>query len=73
MNRKEYKRLSAIADAGTLPDNQNPIFTLSSVSIYLLSQAAKGEIDLKELAKRELENRGFDINSKWVGFDKEIK
>jgi len=34
----------------------------------ILVMAVKGQIDLNELAKEELRNRGLDDNGKWVGF-----
>ena len=53
-------------------DELNQDFILSSTFTELLLKIVKGEIDTKELAKRELENRGLDINGKWVGFGKKI-
>ena len=53
-----------------LSDDLNPDFLFSGTFTELLSKIAKGEIDPKELAKKELENRGLDINGKWVGFKK---
>lgn len=35
----------------------------------VLSAAAKGEIDLNQLAREELANRGQDIHGNWVGFE----
>jgi hypothetical protein len=46
---------------------------LQLATIRLLSEAAKGNIDLNELAKRELANRGMDKDGKWVGFDEAKK
>lgn len=73
MTRKEYKNWNNKAEFGTVADELNPAFILSSVSSELLTQIIKGEIDLQELAKREMENRGLDENGKWVGFNNEIK
>ena len=53
-------------------DELNQDFILSSTFTELLLKIVKGEIDTKELAKRELENRGLNINGKWVGFGKKI-
>lgn len=37
----------------------------------MLIAIIKGEVDMKELAKRELENyRGYNLDGKWVGFKK---
>jgi hypothetical protein len=53
-------------------DELNPAFILSLTATELLSKIAKGEINLQELAKRELENRGQNIDGVWVGFKHEI-
>lgn len=66
--RKDYRRWE-ISD---IDEAKNPVFILKGTDLDLLSQIAKGEIDVKELAKRELEALGLDINAKWVGFDKKI-
>lgn len=55
-----------------IPDDLNPDFIFSGIATILLSSIAKGEIDCKTLAKQELENRGIDINGKWVGFNSKI-
>jgi len=34
----------------------------------ILVQVVKGKIDLNELAKKELRNRGLNDEGKWVGF-----
>lgn len=72
MTREEYKQWNNKAQFGTMPDDLNPAFILSGVHSRLLSQVAKDEIDMKELAKRELENRGLNIECDWVGFKHEI-
>ncbi|MGM0582777.1 MAG: hypothetical protein ACQETL_19030 [Bacteroidota bacterium] len=73
MTREEYNSNIYKAEFGVSPDNLNPALILSGVSTELLTQVIKGEIDLNEIAKREMENRGFDENGKWVGFGIEIK
>lgn len=40
------------------------------MSTALLIQAATGEIDLNEVARRFVSQRGVDKNGAWVGFDK---
>lgn len=69
MTRNEYKDWTNKADTGEIADNLNPIFILSLTASELLSKIAKGEINAQELAKLELENRGLDIDGKWVGFN----
>ena len=36
----------------------------------VLVAVANGEIDLNNLARKELANRGLDKKGQWVGFDK---
>jgi hypothetical protein len=72
MTRKEMNEWNLKAESGILDDELNPAFILSLTATELLSQVAKGKINLQELAKRELENRGCDINGLWVGFQCEI-
>jgi len=48
-------------------DDLNPIFIFALTHNELLSKIAKGEINTQELAKKELENRGFNIDGTWVG------
>ncbi|MBX2976427.1 MAG: hypothetical protein KF721_09850 [Ignavibacteriaceae bacterium] len=69
MNRTEYKSYLEKANTNELPDEFNPIFILSGIDTKLLTKIASAEINLNELAKRELENRGLDIEGKWIGFD----
>ena len=51
-------------------DDQNPNYLFSVTSNDLLGAIVRGEIDVIELAKKSLENRGIDENGKWVGFKK---
>lgn len=72
MTRKEMKDWNAKADAGIVKDELNPAFILRLTATELLYKIAKCEINLQELAKRELENRGQNIDGVWVGFKHEI-
>ena len=72
MTRKEIKKWNTEAQLGTVKDELNPAFILSFTSTELLSKIAKGKINLQELAKRELENRGQNIEGVWAGFKHEI-
>ena len=47
---------------------QKYIFSLTSNE--LLGAIVRGEIDTVELAKKTLENRGYDEKGNWVGFKK---
>lgn len=55
-----------------LPDELNPSFIFSGIHSKLLSAILKKEIDIIDLVKKEMENRGLDINGKWIGFGKKI-
>lgn len=72
MTRKEMTEWNRKAEYGEIQDHLNPAFIFSGIDTELLSKIAKGEINAQELAKRELENCGRDINGKWVGFNHEI-
>lgn len=75
MDRKEYKSYLKKADNGVIDiaDDLNPAFILSGVNNKLISQIIKGEINIIELAKREMEKRGLDFEGNWVGFNNENK
>jgi hypothetical protein len=73
MTREEYNSNIYKAKSGVFPDNLDPTLILQGASSELLTKVIKGEIDLNEVAKREMENRGFNENGKWVGFGIEIK
>ena len=60
-------------DKSNIPDELNPSFIFSGIHSKLLSAILKNEADIIDIAKKEMENRGLDINGKWVGFGKEIK
>ncbi|MGP8215460.1 MAG: hypothetical protein ACLQQ4_07850 [Bacteroidia bacterium] len=51
-------------------DGLDPRYIFSLTATKLLSEALKGEFDLRYLAGRELANRGLDKNGTWVGFPK---
>lgn len=69
MTREEYRHFAT----SPVLSHQNPAFILNHVTDELLVMVIAGEIDLKELAKREMENRGLNENGQWVGYDKQIK
>ena len=49
-------------------DDNNPRYMFSTTPTALLVAAANGTISLKELAMKELANRGQDQQGQWVGF-----
>ena len=64
------KRLEQQLADPNISDSQNPVFIFSMTSTDLLLAAAAGLIDLNQLARKQLANRGLDANGKWVGFDR---
>lgn len=52
-----------------LSDDQNPQYIFSLAHRDLLRKAIKGEINLEDLVKRELANRGLSLRTGlWIGF-----
>jgi len=51
-------------------DDLNPNFIFNGVDTSLLLSAAKKEINLMDLAKKELANRGVGGDGQWVGFER---
>lgn len=49
-------------------DDYDPQFLFSTTATELLTMIVKGEIDAKELAWKQLRNRGQDANGLWAGF-----
>lgn len=50
------------------PITDEQMCTLQLIQSEVLAKAVKGEIDLNQLAKVILAQRGHDENGKWVGF-----
>lgn len=73
MTRNEMNEWNRKANTGEVNDDFNPAFIFSTTNTELLTKIATGEINAQELAKRELENRGRDINGNFCGFGKSIK
>lgn len=54
-----------------LPDEKNPEMCLQALDTSILIAAARGEIDLNALARKELASRGISPRTgAWVGFAK---
>jgi len=49
-------------------DDLNPMYLYQGIATDLLVAIGKKQINPVELASKELQNRGLDINGKWVGF-----
>lgn len=52
-----------------LPDDLNPEYLFSLTHSKLLCKIATGEINAKHLARKQLADRGLDLEGKWIGFD----
>ena len=70
MSEATRKRLEAQIADPNISDSQNPVFIFSMTSTDLLLAAAAGLIDLNQLAREQLANRGLNAEGKWVGFDR---
>ncbi len=61
-----------------MPNTTNG-FTIDEVGFIqiamtkVLAAAARGELDLNQLAREELASRGLDDKGVWVGFDRAAK
>ena len=70
MSEATRKRLEAQLADRNVSDSQNPVFIFSMTSTDLLLAAAAGLIDLNQLAREQLADRGLNADGKWVGFDR---
>ena len=60
-----------MANTNNLPDELNPEYMFQTIDSALLVKAFNGEINLDDLVKKELSNRGLDPKTgAWVGFSK---
>ena len=73
MDQATFKNYQEKAVSGEVTDNLNPSLMLQGIDSRLLAKVLAGEIDLNELAKREMEGRGLNAKGEWVGFNKTIK
>ena len=42
-------------------------YALQPLSVPVLVKIAKAEVDMHQLAKKELTQRGLDLNGEWIG------
>ena len=42
---------------------------LQTLTIPMVAAIARGDIDVQQLARKELASRGVDMSGKWIGFD----
>ena len=57
-----------MTDKKEMTDETNPAYLFNGTHSELLCKIAKGEINAKHLAHRQLANRGMNSNGKWVTF-----
>ena len=60
-------------EAEILHDEENPDFLFSTTWNSLLVKIAKGQVDAEFYARKELANRGLDLNGNWIGFEAAAK
>lgn len=57
-------------DTNMVPPDQAILEEIQTLSVKVLKASAQGEIDLNQLALRELASRGLNREGQWVGFEK---
>lgn len=72
VNTKGKLKLKLSSKFDNRPDDLNPEFVFSQVPTMLL-EALNDGFDLKELIRRELANRGQNMEGNWVGFEEAAK
>ena len=68
-NLQNAKLTGELVENHEISDELNPAFLFSTTWTALLTQIAKGEIDANFYARKELANRGLDLNGNWIGFE----
>ena len=68
MAQLNFTELEYNSLAGRMPDNENPIFIFTLTDKKNLLAILNDELDIKELVKYELKNRGMNENGNFVGF-----
>jgi hypothetical protein len=59
MTAEQIELYLMAAELGTIPDDKNPLFLFSVTDSHLLLRILNDDFDLKFLARRELEVRGY--------------
>jgi hypothetical protein len=71
MTQEQINYFRAAASLGLIPDEENPLFIFSLTNAGLLLDIANGKMDMVQLARMEMRNRGLDVKTgKWVGWNK---
>lgn len=69
---EELKRKGFLKESKYVPRNEeddyNPKYIFSLTGNELLGAIVKGQINAVALAKKELQNRGYNADNEWVGF-----
>jgi hypothetical protein len=72
-DKKIARELLTAARDVAASDETNPKFLFHTTHTKLVKAVATGSLDARELAKREMANRGLGKNGEWVGFDEAAK
>ena len=51
-----------------MKDEQNPNFIFSTTNTELLLKVVNRDVDIIEIAKKELADRGMGRHGQWIGF-----
>ena len=54
----------------TISDDLNPEYLFCGIATSLLADIISGKIDLVQIAKNTMKNRGLDETGKWIGSKK---
>jgi hypothetical protein len=49
-------------------DELDPRYIFNMTATQLLTEALKGEVDIEYMVRRELANRGVNLDGVWIGF-----
>lgn len=68
MTEDQIRKYNRAAEEGTIPDAENPLFLFSITHTKLLVKLLSGKLDVEQLVRMELRNRGLNDKGKWIGF-----
>ena len=71
--RKKNKKIIDLKKFDERKDEIDPRYIFSLTYTQLLVEALNGDFDIEYMIRRELANRGMDLEGRWIGFDKAKK
>lgn len=70
MTDEQIAKFRQAARDGSLPDEENPLLMLSTVSTNLLAKILSKEFNILTLVRMQLRERGVNDKGQWIGFAK---